>query len=141
MAAVITFATTYALILPAITVEREHTDEVAGMYLEQGEDGDDVLVENAYDPTGVNMTSDMDNAEISEDADVETDAEIPEYDELAEEIAPGTPAIADGEELTAALPVKTLEASGSGYTVTLSYDESSGIPEEAYLTASEIAPE
>lgn len=35
LAAVITFATTYALILPPITVEKDNTGEVAGMYLEQ----------------------------------------------------------------------------------------------------------
>lgn len=34
MAAVVTFVTTYALILPAITVEKDNTEEVSGMYLE-----------------------------------------------------------------------------------------------------------
>ena len=40
LAAVITFATTYALILPAIAVERDNTGDVGGMYLEQGADQD-----------------------------------------------------------------------------------------------------
>ena len=38
MAAIITFVTTYALILPAITVEREAIDDVGGMYLEEAVD-------------------------------------------------------------------------------------------------------
>ena len=33
LAAIITFVTTYALILPAITVEKDETDLVSGMYL------------------------------------------------------------------------------------------------------------
>lgn len=33
LAAIMTFATTYALILPAITVEKNRTEEVGGMYL------------------------------------------------------------------------------------------------------------
>lgn len=40
LAAVTTFVTTYALILPAITVERDNTGDVDGMYLEQGADQD-----------------------------------------------------------------------------------------------------
>ena len=38
LAAIMTFATTYALILPAITVEKNRTEEVAGMYLERSAD-------------------------------------------------------------------------------------------------------
>ena len=45
LAAVITFATTYALILPAITVEKNSTEEVGGMYLEQTAEQDELLEE------------------------------------------------------------------------------------------------
>ena len=123
LAAVITFFTTYALILPAITVEKDSTGEVAGMYLEETADRDEMLEEDAFDPEGVSIAADMDDAATGENEDVETDAEIPEYD----------------EEIEVALPVETLKASGSDYIVTLSYDESSGIPEGAVLDVSEIA--
>ena len=50
MAALITFATTYALILPAITVEKNSAGDVGGMYLEREGPGD-MLVENALAPS------------------------------------------------------------------------------------------
>ena len=111
LAAVITFATTYALILPAITVEREHTDEVAGMYLEQGTDREVMWEENAIDPTDIITASDQKS----------------EYSDAA-----------DDEEISSAPAVKTLESAGRDYTVILTYDETSGITEEAYLNVSEI---
>ena len=55
LAAMITFVTTYALILPAITVERDNTEEVGGMYLEQEETQDDLLLENALEFTGFSI--------------------------------------------------------------------------------------
>ena len=58
-------------------------------------------------------------------ADVETDAEIPDN--------------GDFEEGTAAPGVGTLKFVGNDYTVTLSYDETSGVPERASLAVSEIA--
>ena len=58
MAAIITFVTTYALILPAITVERDSTGEVGGMYLEGEADRDDLLLENALEPTEEEVFSD-----------------------------------------------------------------------------------
>jgi hypothetical protein len=90
LAAMITFVTTYALILPAITVEREHTDEVAGMFLEQEETQDDLLEENALEFTGVSIAADQENAVTYEYADDDmtavatfsTDEEIPEGAEL-----------------------------------------------------------
>ena len=56
LAAIITFATTYALILPAITVERDNTENVGGMYLEQEEAQEDLLEENALEFTGVSIS-------------------------------------------------------------------------------------
>ena len=56
LAAIITFATTYALILPAITVERNNTENVGGMYLEQEEAQEDLLEENALEFTGVSIS-------------------------------------------------------------------------------------
>ena len=66
LAAIITFVTTYTLILPAITVERESADEVAGMYLDVAEDPvlqtDEVLEENALVPLAVQIAAEQDNA-------------------------------------------------------------------------------
>ncbi|MBR3170550.1 MAG: VWA domain-containing protein [Lachnospiraceae bacterium] len=111
MAAIITFATTYALILPAITIEREHTDEVAGIYLEQKAEQDAMWEENALEPTDV-RSADREN---------------------------GYADTADGEELTDAPEVGTLKSIGSDYTVTLTYDETANIPWDAVLYVSEIA--
>ena len=116
LAAVITFATTYALILPAITVEREHTDEVAGMYLEQETDRDAMLEEDAIEPTDINLDTDQENTGGYADS-------------------------ADGENISASPVVSILKSVGSDYTVTVTYDETSGIPEDAALYVSEIARE
>ncbi len=85
-----TFVTTYALILPAITVEKENTDKVAGMYLEQEGTQDDLLEENALEFTGVSIAADQENAVTYEYADDDmtavavfsTEEEIPEGVEL-----------------------------------------------------------
>ena len=90
LAAIITFATTYALILPAITVERNTTEEIGGMYLEQEETQDDLLEENALPFTGVSIAADRENAvtyeytsdDMTATAVFSTDEEIPEGAEL-----------------------------------------------------------
>ena len=116
LAAVITFATTYALILPAITVETDTAEDVGGMYLEQAADPDSMREGDALEPTDVSITDDEENAEPYMYADA-----------VSEEAA--------------ALATNTLEFPGSDYTVTLKYDETSGIPEGASLDVSEIAQE
>ena len=86
LAAVITFATTYALILPAITVEINKTEEVGGMYLEQEEAQDELLEENALEFTGVAIAADQENAvsfsyadgDMTATAIFSTSEEIPE---------------------------------------------------------------
>lgn len=90
LAAMITFATTYALILPAITVEKNGTDDVGDMYLEKTAKQDDLLEENALEPVGVSIAADMDNAvtfacsdnDMSATAVFSTDEVIPEGAEL-----------------------------------------------------------
>ena len=90
LAAVITFATTYALILPAITVEKDTTSEVAGMYLENSTDGDGMQEDYALEPAGVTIAADMDNAvtfaysddDMTATAVFSTDEEMPEGTEL-----------------------------------------------------------
>ena len=90
MAAIITFVTTYALILPAITVEREAIDDVGGMYLEEAVDPveqmEDIPEEDALIPVSVQIAADKDNAvtflyedeEMSAVAVFATDEKIPE---------------------------------------------------------------
>ncbi len=90
LAAILTFATTYALILPAITVERNKTEDVAGLYLEQEKDRDDMLLENALEPTGISIAAEHENAVTFSYADDSmtataifgTDEYIPEGAEL-----------------------------------------------------------
>ena len=156
LAAMITFVTTYALILPAITVERNSTEEVGGMYLKQEEDRNELLEENAPELNGVSIAADQENAVTYEYSDedmtavptfgtdeeamaaaAETDAEIPDYSDSQEKSAPADSAETDGEE--AAPEVGTLKAVSSDYTVTLTYDTTSEIPDGASLTVSEIA--
>ena len=62
LAAILTFATTYALILPAITVERDKAEDVGGMYLEQTADTDDMLEDNALEPLSVIIAADNEKA-------------------------------------------------------------------------------
>ena len=90
LAAMITFATTYALILPAITVEKDTAAHVGGMYLEHEDDQEELLEENALEFTGVSIAADQNNAvtyEYSDDdmtatAVFSTDEELPEGAQL-----------------------------------------------------------
>ena len=94
LAAIMTFVTTYALILPAITVEKNTAEDVGGMYLDAAEDPvlqpDEALDENALLPVAVRIAADQDNAvtflyedeEMSAVAVISTEEEIPEGAEL-----------------------------------------------------------
>ena len=133
-AATLIFATTYALILPAITVERNRTDEIGGMYLEREEERGELFLENALEPSAEDILAG--NADAGEEA-VETDAEIPDYYDLQEGNVL-VDSVETGEEKSAPA-VRTLNAAGDDYTVILTYDETSKIPEGADLIVSEIA--
>ena len=134
LAAILTFATTYALILPAITVERNRTDEIGGMYLEREEERGELFLENALEPSAEDILAG--NADAGEEA-VETDAEIPDYYDLQEGNVL-VDSVETGEEKSSPA-VRTLNAAGNDYTVILTYDETSKIPEGADLIVSEIA--
>ena len=90
MAAVITFVTTYALILPAITVEKDNAENVAGMYLESVEGQENMLEDDALEPVASIIAADRENAVTYSYADEElkatavfsTDEVIPEGAEL-----------------------------------------------------------
>ena len=134
LAAILTFATTYALILPAITVERNRTDEIGGMYLEREEERGELFLENALEPSAEDILAG--NEDAGEEA-VETDAEIPDYYDLQEGNVL-VDSVETGEEKSAPA-VRALNAAGDDYTVILTYDETSKIPEGADLIVSEIA--
>ena len=90
LASVIIFATTYALILPAITVEKDTTEDVSGMYLDPVTGQDDMLEDDALEPAGVTIAADQQNAVTYSYADdniralavFSTDEDIPEGAEL-----------------------------------------------------------
>ena len=133
-----TFATTYALILPAITVETGNTGAVGGMYLEEehtGVAGGIYLEEDALAPEGVSISADLAGSHADDGAtgDVVTDAAVPDGDSNEEDTM-GAPA-----ETDEAAPIEgTLNAQGDDYSVTLTYDAAAGIPGGAALTVSEI---
>ena len=43
MAIIVTFSVTYSLIMPAITVSKDQTDEIAGLYLDDSEEVFDIV--------------------------------------------------------------------------------------------------
>ena len=99
------------------------------------------MLENALEP------NDFCEAEEIREAVAETDAEIPDSVESQEDAVTSNSgeddlnksAEAGGEEITDACQIKTLTAAGSDYTVTLTYDETAGLPADATLFVSEIA--
>lgn len=145
LAAIITFVTTYALILPAITVEKEAVEDVAGMYLEDASElvgnGEDVLEENAVVPTPYEIAADQADAATYtyEDDDIYaepiTSEDVEGSDYISDAEQPET--VEDDAKTTPS--AGTLTASGKDYTVKLSYDETSGVPEGARLEVAEIA--
>ena len=46
LAVIVTFVTTYSLILPAITVSVEQVEEVEGLYLGEDDDGYEIVEDN-----------------------------------------------------------------------------------------------
>ena len=141
LAAIMTFVTTYALILPAITVERNKVEDVGGMYLEHETDTNDMLEENALEPTGVIIAADNENAvsfsyaddEIEATAIISTDEEIPEGAELVvNPVIPESEEYADLSSRSAALLDKEFiydVTTCSFYDFALVYDNVDVTPE------------
>ena len=141
LAAVMTFVTTYALILPAITVERDKAEDVGGMYLEQEASSDDMLEDNALEPLSVIIAADNENAvsfsyaddEIEATAIISTDEEIPEGAELVvNPVIPESEEYADLSSRSAALLDKEFiydVTTCSFYDFALVYDNVDVTPE------------
>ena len=108
LAAVCVFVTTYALILPAITIEKSNSDEVSGMYLDTAETPD--VVETPDSTISLNSTAAPDATKSP--ADYCTDIPTPNTTQL--------------------------RSSGETYEIIVNYDESIGIPKDAHLEVREI---
>ena len=107
------FITTYNLILPAISVEKDNAENVSGLYLEDAE-----VIDNDQHP----------HAEPVPDYEV-TDAPIVEIQEGSNE---------DEEESSV---VYELSASGDAYEVFVTCDDKAEIPDDSHLEVQEITPD
>ena len=108
-ASVCVFITTYMLILPAISVEKDKTDNVSGLYLENAEDIDEKHYMN--DET---------------DSETVTDALIADVKKASDEA---------NEQTTG---VNELSAIGDSYEIFVTYDDKTEIPDSARLEVHEI---
>ena len=109
-ASVCVFVTTYNLILPAISVEKDKTDNVSGLYLE------DVEVINEHQVT--NAESVLDNAATDSSTAKTQETSSAGYEKSAE--------------------VTEISASGETYEIFVAYDAATGIPEGSHLEVQEI---
>ena len=110
LASVCVFVTTYNLILPAISVEKDNAENVSGLYLEDAEGIDDdqnTLAEPDLD-------------------DMVTDAPIVQTQEAADK---------DQKESSDLIE---LSASGDAYEIFVTCENKTGIPADAYLEVQEI---
>lgn len=136
LAAVVVFGTTYALILPAITIDDETAQKEPGLVLIQ--DGD-AAQEEKQETSLTDETYPEDSEDVIDQNDVAIGAteEEQESDSLNE--FPADLQMIDISALDA--ETKTLSFEGADYKVTVTYDESAGIPEGASLQAEEIEAE
>ena len=137
LAALVVFVTTYALILPAITLDEETAGAQGGIDVTAGQDIDAADPSDAADDGTVpDATGDED---ISEPADVPDgdDADMPEEDADAD--VSDVPENVDAAGADSG-PV-TIGASDETYNIEVTYDESAGIPDDAELAVEEITDE
>ena len=139
MMAVVVFTTTYALILPAITLDAESATEDPAVYLEdaveasEGEEEALSEAELAAEEMAEEPSSDDVEEEESEAPYEENDPETEPEESAVEEIVP--------EEISAEEPsaeLTTLTFKGEDYTVTASFDDDAHFPEGTELVVSEI---
>ena len=142
LAAVVVFTTTYALILPAITVESGEAADEVGIYLEN--DSADGTAEDFYEEA---PDEDAASGEANGDADpggMETVSEVmppedepvseePEDDAFAEETEK-----ADLPDATPALECISATTEDGAYSVTVTYGPEAMIPSGAWLSVMEL---
>ena len=110
LASVVVFVTTYMLILPAISVEKENVESVSGIYLEDAE-----VIDQEHS-IYTNPASD----------EVVTDAPLVQMQKAH---AGNHAESADKHQLY---------AYGDAYKIVVTYDDKSGIPDSAHLEVQEI---
>ena len=113
LASVVVFVTTYMLILPAISVEKENVESVSGIFLDDAEVVDDDQYTHK-DPV-------LD--------DIETDAPVVHIREAQNE----NPEQESG--------IKELYAGGDAYEIYVTYGDETGIPSDVHLEVQEITPD
>ncbi|MDO5549208.1 MAG: SpaA isopeptide-forming pilin-related protein [Eubacteriales bacterium] len=136
LAAVVVFGTTYALILPAITIDDETAEQEAGLVLIQ--DGD-AAQEEKQETSLTDKTYPEDSEDVIDQNDVAIGAAEEEQESDGLNEFPADLQMIDIFALDA--ETKTLSFEGADYKVTVTYDESAGIPEGASLQAEEIEAE
>ena len=141
MAAIVVFVTTYALILPAITIDKKSSTPAKGMYLEDPE-GDSYHRKDLSDDEEWHeeYTQDSDDESDSPNSDSrKSDSDRTDPEEWVEEYRDEDEETNQTQEsASSGSPRQTLKASNDYYTVTLSYDEDASLPEDAVLQVTEL---
>ncbi|MBQ6582768.1 MAG: hypothetical protein IJH77_02945, partial [Mogibacterium sp.] len=134
LSAIVVFATTYLLVLPAFTLEQDTAAELGGIDVPAAE------LTTAEEETAV-----PENAEAVETAEAEQEPSATEESVPAQQET--TPVESDGEAVEPAAaeaetePVQTtntLEFKSEGATVSAAYSEGAGLPEGTELTVNTI---
>ncbi len=163
LSAIVVFITTYALILPALTLDEETAGEQGGIDTPaavqttepDGQDPAKAEASDDQDAVSDNLKTESpgtkDEAEARADSGKDAEAKPEEESGAESEKEPGeTSEIQDGrsdqtqaEDQTeaasnAAQPATQLEFTGNGYGITLRCEEAAALPEDTQLTAQQI---
>ena len=162
LAVVVTFVTTYSLILPAITVSVDQVEEVGGLYLEEDDDQlaeteseveaagielwdeteTGTAVENEVETETAAETETELNTEAESESETETEIETENDAETETEAeADDKTGNTTGSNTRSAIDKNVLASDGKNYKVTLIYGAEAGIPEGAELQVKEILPD
>ncbi len=123
LAAVVVFGTTYALILPAVTMDEKNATEEAGIFLD---DEEEFLIEEGDDEADDEADANKQPADSQDKAAAE-DVEL---------IVDETTANAEAEDKNE--KVHSLSASTEDLDIRLTFDEEVSLPGGTYLSAEEI---
>ncbi len=151
MACVVIFATTYALILPAITVDQETAEADPAIVLEEGE-AEEVLEgaletslpETVQEETAATeiVESEVVESEVIESEEIESEnveSENAESETVESEVVESEIAGSETEEDPSYIAsAGVLRFEGDDYEIVVSYDEDAGLPADAELLVTEI---
>ena len=136
MAAVVVFVTTYALILPALTLDESTASDEPGIILEETqeaapEDEPAAAEEEAEESEEEEEAIDAEEIDPAEEESSEDSEEDPAEDETGDELP------SEAENVYAS---GTLTARGGDYVITAEFGEDACLPEGVTLEAAEILP-